>query len=54
MVVPVGPLATLGSEPRQARKGATVVADACAGVRLAGAASTPIRSRLHPEPVPTP
>jgi hypothetical protein len=39
MVVPVGPLAMLDAEPRQARKGATVGVDACAGVRLAGAAT---------------
>ena len=38
MVSLVGPLATIGYEPRQARKGATVVADSCAGVRLARAA----------------
>ena len=36
---PGGPLATPGSEPRQARKGATVVTDACAGVRLLGSPS---------------
>ena len=45
MVAPVGPLATLGSEPRQARKGATVVADACAGVWLVGAASMTLHTR---------
>ena len=33
---PGGPLAMPGSEPRQARKGATVTADACAGVWLSG------------------
>ncbi|GAB6068033.1 hypothetical protein JCM13664_13520 [Methylothermus subterraneus] len=31
----VGPLAALGRQPRQAREGATVTVDACAGVRLA-------------------
>ena len=45
MVAPIGPLATLGSEPRQARKGATVVADACAGVWLVGAASMTLHTR---------
>ena len=30
----VGPLAMISYEPRQARKGATVVADSCAEVRL--------------------
>ena len=34
-VVRVGPLAMVGYEPRQARKGATVVAEPCAGVWLA-------------------
>ena len=31
----VGPHAMISYEPRQARKGATVVADSCAEVRLA-------------------
>lgn len=39
MVAPVGPLATISYEPRQARKGATVVVDSCAGVWLAGVIS---------------
>ncbi len=30
----VGPLAMISYEPRQARKGATVVADSCDAVRL--------------------
>ncbi len=34
MVGRVGPLATIGCKPRQARKGATVAADSCAGVWL--------------------
>jgi len=34
----VGPLAMTGYELRQARKGATVVAESCAVVWLAGAA----------------
>ena len=34
MVTHSGPLATIGCEPRQARKGATVAADSCAGVWL--------------------
>lgn len=36
MVSLAGPLAMIGSEPRQARKGATVTADSCAVDRLAG------------------
>lgn len=39
MVIPVGSLATLDDEPRQARKGATVIVKACAGVWLAGVAT---------------
>jgi len=39
MVIPVGPPAMLDGKPRQARKGATVVIDACAGVWLAGVAT---------------
>jgi hypothetical protein len=31
----VGPLATIRCKPRQARKGATVAADSCAGMWLA-------------------
>ncbi len=42
MVAPFGPLATIGYEPRQARKGATVVIDSCAGVWLIGVISSPI------------
>ena len=34
MVTHTGPLATASCEPRQARKGATVAADSCAGVWL--------------------
>ncbi len=37
MVAPVGPPATRNCEPRQARKGATVAMDVCAGMWLAGA-----------------
>lgn len=33
---PVGPPATLNRKPRQARKGATVVVTACAGMWLSG------------------
>jgi len=33
---PLGPPATLNCEPRQARKGATVVVAACAGMWLLG------------------
>ena len=36
MVSLAGPLAMISCEPRQARKGATVTADSCAVVRLAG------------------
>ena len=39
MVVHIGPLATPDGEPRQARKGATVTVDACAGVWLVWAIS---------------
>lgn len=39
VVAPVGPPATRNHEPRQARKGATVVMDVCAGMWLAGAIS---------------
>ena len=45
MVALTGPLATASREPRQARKGATVVADSCAAVWLARAASTYIFTR---------
>ena len=37
MVAPAGSLAMIGSELRQARKGATVIADSCAEVWLVGA-----------------
>ena len=33
---PIGPLATITCESRQARKGATVTGDSCAGVWLVG------------------
>ena len=36
MVAPAGSLAMLGSELRQARKGATVIADSCAEEWLVG------------------
>ncbi len=42
----VGPLATIGCELRQARKGATVTADLCAGVWLTGL--PPIHFPLFP------
>lgn len=32
----LGPLAAINDEPRQARKGATVIFDSCAEVRLLG------------------
>ena len=40
MVAPVGPLATIDCELRQAWKGATVAIDSCAGVWLMGVASS--------------
>ena len=39
MVTPAGPLAMIDCEPRQARKGATVVVISCAEVWLAGEAT---------------
>jgi hypothetical protein len=39
LVTLVGPHAMISYKPRQARKGATVVADSCAAVWLARAAS---------------
>ena len=36
MVAPSGPSASVSREPRQARKGATVVVKCCAGVWLLG------------------
>ena len=36
MVAPAGSLAMIGSELRQARKGATVIANSCAEVWLVG------------------
>jgi len=39
----VGPLAMIGCEPRQARKGAAVTADSCAGVWLARGTSKQVR-----------
>jgi len=39
LVTLVGPRAMIGYKPRQARKGATVVADSCAVVWLTRAAS---------------
>jgi len=39
MVACAGPLATIGCEPRQARKGAAAAADSCAGVWLVQVAS---------------
>ncbi len=39
MVTCIGPLATIGSELRQARKGATVAADSGAGMWLIRAAT---------------
>jgi hypothetical protein len=43
---PGGPLATTGSEARQTRKGATVVTESCAGVRLFG--SPPFQRFVSP------
>ena len=44
MVGPVGPSAINSYEPRQARKGATVVGTLCAGVWLAGSAAQPLNT----------
>ena len=45
MVAPFGPLATASREPRQARKGATVVVTLCAEVWLLGViAISPFRA----------
>jgi len=38
----------IGCEPRQARKGATVTADSCAGVWLAGGTSINIYADKRP------
>ena len=46
LVTLVGPHAMISYKPRQARKGATVVADSCAAVWLARAASTHILTRV--------
>ena len=46
MVVRAGPLAMLSREPRQARKGAAVTVDACAGVWLVRAAALSSRQQL--------
>jgi len=44
----VGPFAMISYKPRQARKGATVVADSCAVVRLArGASEFPFDSAVE-------
>ena len=45
LVTLVGPHAMISYKPRQARKGATVVADSCAAVWLAGVASDQILTR---------
>ena len=45
LVTLVGPHAMISYKPRQARKGATVVADSCAAVWLARAASNHILTR---------
>ncbi len=46
LVTLVGPHAMISYKPRQARKGATVVADSCAAVWLARAASNHILTRV--------
>jgi hypothetical protein len=48
MVARVGHLATIHYKPRQARKGATVVVDSCAGERRARAATYPIFINAFP------
>ena len=47
MVSLVGPHAMLSYEPRQARKGATVVADACAVEWLARATTSGGKGRIY-------
>ena len=51
MAVQSGPPATSGCEPRQARKGATVAAKACAGMRLDRIAARP--ASANPERCPS-
>ena len=46
LVTLVGPHAMISYKPRQARKGATVVADSCAAVWLARAASSQICKKV--------
>ena len=46
LVTLVGPHAMISYKPRQARKGATVVADSCAAVWLARAASNQILKKV--------
>jgi len=48
MVALVGPLAMIDGEPRQARKGATVTIDSCAGMRLARVATQDSLLALFP------
>ena len=43
---PGGPLAAIGSEPRQARKGATVITNSCAGVWLSGLPPSPSHTSI--------
>jgi len=47
LVTLVGPHAMISYKPRQARKGATVVADSCAAVWLTRAASNHIFTRVE-------
>ena len=44
LVICVGSFAAIDCEPRQARKGATVVGTLCAGVWLAGSAAQPLNT----------
>ena len=50
MVTHSGPPATICCEPRQARKGATVAADSCAGVRLVWVATLQIAGEVSERP----
>jgi len=43
---PIGPPATIGCELRQARKGATVAIDSCAGMWLVGSPPSSFRALL--------
>ena len=52
MVTLFGPLATISYQPRQARKGATVVVTSCAGVWLDWVATLTVPSAFSVSPLP--